>query len=454
MEINDILLEWSYRLKKGYPTMEDGKFTDPSELKVLHEILKENGINEMPSFVKSKTPVSDVIKHSVINEVDKDSITAADVEKVFKDRLKAVKALSVQLDDGSLDPEIEDDIKGKLYRLHQDLQAFTLYDPLKKTFKLTGFKEKIDKKGNVVYNMPKKISLEIQEMLKALPSSVYSKFISYLDKKGKGEQEYFNPESHYGNFKKDLAETGMTDELVDILSKYTGQDEGVKGVGMAEIMMALLYQNIRKPKGAGDLELDKVGELEVKGWSARLGASGGVNLITNQDFIKRLNEIGITVSGGKVQEDALEEGTRIMYNDKSLTAPFALAKAAEDGNEAEVEALVVDMMKATNLIPPSNITCNWKDPLEVNRYWGLGNLIKYYNGLKSKFVGFIACDAGKKDAPSNGDYIYAKGSINDIVDYLWSQECGFEVFNLSSNLLPRIEYKAAPQKESEVSKEE
>ena len=52
MEINDILLEWSYRLKKGYPTMKDGKFTEPSELKVLHEILKENGINEMPSFVR------------------------------------------------------------------------------------------------------------------------------------------------------------------------------------------------------------------------------------------------------------------------------------------------------------------------------------------------------------------------------------------------------------------
>tara|TARA_S200002703_G_scaffold49942_1_gene43368 strand:- start:1776 stop:3119 length:1344 start_codon:yes stop_codon:yes gene_type:complete len=61
MEINDILLEWSYRLKKGYPTMEDGKFTEPRELEVLHEILKENGINEMPSFVKSKTPVSDVV---------------------------------------------------------------------------------------------------------------------------------------------------------------------------------------------------------------------------------------------------------------------------------------------------------------------------------------------------------------------------------------------------------
>ena len=62
MQIDDILLEWSYRLKKGYPTMENGQFTDPLELQLLQEILQENGINEMPSFVNSKSPTSDVIR--------------------------------------------------------------------------------------------------------------------------------------------------------------------------------------------------------------------------------------------------------------------------------------------------------------------------------------------------------------------------------------------------------
>lgn len=61
MEINEILAEWSYRLKKGYPTIEDGKFTDPAELEILRQVLSENGINEMPSFVKSKTPISNTL---------------------------------------------------------------------------------------------------------------------------------------------------------------------------------------------------------------------------------------------------------------------------------------------------------------------------------------------------------------------------------------------------------
>lgn len=99
MEISDIVLEWSYRLPKGYPTMEDGKFTDPSELKVLHEVLKENGINEMPSFIKSKTPVSDGIveeeevettstemtKEQLIQTIEKaDDLDQADLLKIFR----------------------------------------------------------------------------------------------------------------------------------------------------------------------------------------------------------------------------------------------------------------------------------------------------------------------------------------------------------------------------------
>ena len=46
MNLDDILLEWSYRLPKGYPTMKNGKFTVKSELKVLQEVLTEYGINE------------------------------------------------------------------------------------------------------------------------------------------------------------------------------------------------------------------------------------------------------------------------------------------------------------------------------------------------------------------------------------------------------------------------
>lgn len=44
IDIDDILLEWSYRLPKGYPTIKDGRFVDPKELDVLYAILEEKNI--------------------------------------------------------------------------------------------------------------------------------------------------------------------------------------------------------------------------------------------------------------------------------------------------------------------------------------------------------------------------------------------------------------------------
>jgi hypothetical protein len=42
MTLDDILLEWSYRLPKGFPTMKNDRFTVKSELKVLQEVLLEH----------------------------------------------------------------------------------------------------------------------------------------------------------------------------------------------------------------------------------------------------------------------------------------------------------------------------------------------------------------------------------------------------------------------------
>ena len=44
MTLDDILLEWSYRLPKGYPTVVDGQFVDQKELRILHEVMGEYGV--------------------------------------------------------------------------------------------------------------------------------------------------------------------------------------------------------------------------------------------------------------------------------------------------------------------------------------------------------------------------------------------------------------------------
>jgi len=54
MDLTEIIEEWSYRLPKGFPTMKDGKFTVKSELKILRQVLAENGIEEIPDFTKGR----------------------------------------------------------------------------------------------------------------------------------------------------------------------------------------------------------------------------------------------------------------------------------------------------------------------------------------------------------------------------------------------------------------
>jgi hypothetical protein len=48
MNIDEILLEWSYRLPKGYPTIVDGVFTEYEEVKILNEIMEERFASTMP----------------------------------------------------------------------------------------------------------------------------------------------------------------------------------------------------------------------------------------------------------------------------------------------------------------------------------------------------------------------------------------------------------------------
>jgi len=90
---DDIIAEWSYRLPKGFPTMKNGKFTVKSELKVLQEVLAENGINEMPDFTKkAPTPVreeasetpTDITLETLISTLKAANLEQSDLLQVFR----------------------------------------------------------------------------------------------------------------------------------------------------------------------------------------------------------------------------------------------------------------------------------------------------------------------------------------------------------------------------------
>ena len=98
MTLDDILLEWSYRLPKGYPTVVDGVFTSEKELAILSEILNENGIDRMsiftPDFVnKTSAPLreeevseipTDITLKTLINTLKGANLEQEDLLRIFR----------------------------------------------------------------------------------------------------------------------------------------------------------------------------------------------------------------------------------------------------------------------------------------------------------------------------------------------------------------------------------
>lgn len=417
MEINDILLEWSYKLKKGYPTMKDGKFTDPKELAILREILEEKGITEMPDFVKSKTPVSDVVLEAELDTPEKSTATSQDVIDLAKQSAKAI---------GDEKPKI-------MAKLFNRIAAFDLYKPMKDALTAAGFKA-----NDGGFDMPKQIANELQRMLEDIPPDMYPGFMDYIQK-SKGEREQF-PEGPTGNFKTLLEDTGVSNEMVMALAKYTGQDEGKKGVGMAEIMMALVFGNITKPEGKGDLFFEGVGEFEIKGYWARLGSANGPQLKDSERVAQALATINCIV-----------EGPKIKYKEKKYTAAEGLAQAATESPEKMKEVFTTMLEEAK--LPKIDLVDKvgeetWTSAVKLNRLWGLCTLQRYQS--VEGFEAFLACDlgAGKKSPPNNGDYIFAKG--DNMLQTLWDNDCGFQGFNMGTTSWPRIAYKAGGQSQKDL----
>jgi len=86
---DDILLEWSYRLPKGYPTMKDGKFTNKKELAILDEILAENNIRT-PSLMQEKEEAAEeqqaqtVTLETLIDTLQKANLQQEDLLQIFR----------------------------------------------------------------------------------------------------------------------------------------------------------------------------------------------------------------------------------------------------------------------------------------------------------------------------------------------------------------------------------
>ncbi len=413
MEINDILAEWSYRLKKGYPTMKDGKFTDPAELEVLHEILKENGINEMPSFVSSKTPVSDIVRE--------------DVAKILTEA-RSVEDIVDLVNNLELDPK-------QVTKLYDRIKTFMTYRPVKKTLEDKGVHPKV----------LKTFTTQIQTLIEDLPEGSVNKFIGFLNQRGKRKKPILWPtDNRRGNLfqGEGAVPSAVAPEMAKQLAKHTGQDEKKRGVGQAELLMSLVYDNITVPM-KGDLSIVKnIGdeggvEFEVKGNKAILGNLGRPISDKLQSFFEEFSYFGINYDAASKFQ--VQGGGKLRLNQMCL----ALAIAVRNSKDPEfakqhpngfkrIQDFINGVVVSANEQPTPTQWINWDETDEevlandINKAFGLSNFMRY--GFKEKFGFFGVFDYGNSGIglPVNqGDYIFVGGSIEDQAKELWDRNVAF-----------------------------
>ena len=407
MEINDILLEWSYRLKKGYPTMEDGKFTDPSELKVLHEILKENGINEMPSFVKSKTPVSDEVVRT-LNEA-----------KTQKDIFKLISKLN-----------IDDEQTTKLY---DRIKTFVTYRPIKKTLEDKGVHPKV----------LKNFTAQIQTLIEDLPEGDVDNFVNYLNQRGARDKEVlWNLKDRRSNlFQGEGAlPSVIASNVAKQLARHTGQDEKKRGVGQAELLMALIYDNIIAPL-KGDLAVIKnIGdtkgvELEVKGNKAILGSLGNNISGALTSFFEEFSYFGIQYDSAS--KFTIEGGGKLRLNQMCLALAMAVRNSRDLINKhpnafERIRGFIDELLTAAHQNSQPGTWINYDETNEellaadINKAFGLSNFIRY--AIKENFGYFLAIDYGKSGIglpTDQGEYIFVGGDPQKMAKELWDKNVSF-----------------------------
>jgi hypothetical protein len=319
--------------------MEDGKFTDPSELKVLHEILKENGINEMPSFVKSKTPISNTLTEQP--QTDNSQTFDEDVlwENLFEGQYSKDDLISL--------------IKSTELSEKDLIRVTRIVDAVGSE---SGIVELLQTQKNFDESTAKQV------FRMATESDSYKQLLDMLN----------NPENQIS-----LSELGQSGNLIEKVSATDVTTEFAKEMadlvpytsvkmGRYEMFLRLFLQGGQSPSKKGDVEVNGE-EMEVKstiskGSGFRLrGQSGyGNGKQVQQSFLKQLNDIygkGGPNHGGSqnIPQDILDayktQNGQMWYGTKDSWAVLANRDLIEVGLKEKDEVVQMWATALSELYP-------------------------------------------------------------------------------------------------------
>ena len=405
MTLDELLLEWSYRSEKGYPSLDN-----PSDVLILENILNKLNLPTQDIISQLKEQVT-VSTDDEVEDTSKDT----DQEDILK------KVGSYKKDDLlNLIKNMELDDK-QVTKLYHRISNFGSYRPILKSLRASNYKELV----------VKRYSSEIQNLIEDLSPEENVKFLDYLSNP---EKQLSFPTKSEGNLFKLAPSDKVPTSVMSKIIAHTTQDEGKKGVGMGELGMALIFKNVTDSRGKGDLALDGE-EFEIKGDGATLGEKPAAFPVD----LNKLSPFGLRKVGQKYEIGDGEDIEIVGNLNKFALALSLTYKQTKDKNgfkNALKETLTNDVQLGEAVDVLFN-KINFDNPETIQQEIALMNLYRYVN--KEQFKHFLAHDFGAKGA-NTGKYVYAGGSPENIVNGLRGS-ARFEKLSWN-NCRPRIGFKS------------
>ena len=367
--------------------------------------------------------------------------------------------------------DVDDADLKQMEKLYNRIISFPSYRNIKNT---------LSKKG---YNplILKKFSSDIQSLIEDLPEEDKIQFTDYLT----SDNQAIFPSKLTGDLYSILANSGVPRSAVEKIVKHTAQDEGGKGVGMGELALSLVFDNVesagsgktkavaaaeeevraaaerhglqpgtlkripeilqakarlkeaKKIKAKGDLELNGE-EFEIKGEGASLGPRpDAIHKSFGKTSDRFFKDYGLIVNNKKYMLNGNQVGNSLGEFPLALSETY---KSLEPGREEsfiqDVKRFLVDnarLEESANTVLFDRIDFN--DPKSIQRGISLMSFFEYAN--EEQFKHFMAHDIGAAGGGDLGKYVYVSGSPLSMAEKLRDSGVKFEKIAYNK-LRPRI----------------
>jgi hypothetical protein len=217
VNIDSLLSEWAYRCEKGYPDMDS-----PSDLKILKDILNEQGIT-LPQFQEQ----------IITEEEGEKELSKEDIKKL--------------IDRAELTPS-------QLKRIQKVISQVTFMEAI------DNYLEKVAAESNILPKELGKFKTYLEEL------GILEDFAQYI----KNPVDFNLNNSHFADNIKEIPKDKLTQLYLKMGSTT---DEKNVNIGPGEILFSILFKNTKKRENGGDLSIGSEGNVELK---ASTGASGAV----------------------------------------------------------------------------------------------------------------------------------------------------------------------------------